>query len=143
MFVISREAHQLVVIGNQCVVRVEEIRRSGCRISVIVPPGISVERGNWLPQLTASPSDMIPDDQNHPLKKDHPALSGTAIEFFVQVGESIHICDASVRFTLMDIVPTRKVRLAFEAPCALSIHRKEVFEMLQRELRLPETGYEL
>lgn len=138
MLVVPREHGKAVVIGNQCVVRIEEIREQDCRITVIAPAGIAVEQGKGSRNVDTSTPDGDQDDQNHPLQRATPALCGEATTVFVGMGQCFHIHDVIVY--LMDILPT-KVRLGIEAPSALTIHRLEVFETIQSELRLTDDGY--
>jgi carbon storage regulator len=57
-----------------------------------------------------------------------------------KVGESLIIPDCGLTITVLSVKGNNSVRLGFEAPSRLAIHRQEVFERINRGAGRGESG---
>lgn len=137
MLVLSRQRDETVMIGDDIEVTVEEIRGDKVRLSVIAPEAISVHRKEVYERIQKENKAcgfVLADIATLGGLVGKPTRKGGGkLVLTRQQDETIMIGD-DIEVTVVDIRGD-KVRLGLTAPKAIAVHRKEVYERIQKEKR--------
>ena len=154
MLVLSRHRDEEIVIGDEIVITVVDIRGDKTRLRVAAPLEITVHRlevyqailresrTEQLEAPTGEPSQLVsrggrqqqPSGRNGGTNAGH--IGGLVLnrhrDETIIIGDDIFV-------TVVDIRGD-KVRLGIEAPKDVTVHRREVYEAIQNQARSAEHG---
>ncbi len=134
MLVLSRLRNESVFIGDRIQVFALDIRYDRVRLGIKAPLSTLVYRDNELLTMHSKPKGEIARDAfavMGQLAKGQGMLVCTR-----KPAESIWIGD-DIEISLVEI-RINKARLGFEAPRIIPIHRKEVYDAIQRERKFSQ-----
>lgn len=133
MLVLSRHKDESIMIGDNVMITIHEIRPDQVRLRFNAPNEIPVHRQEVYEAIRREQSKNGPEscedspDQNK--KRENPEKPGLVLSRHRD--ESVMIGD-NVMITIVDIRGD-KVRLGIEAPQEIPVHRQEVYEAIKRE----------
>jgi carbon storage regulator len=154
MLVLSRQRDETIMIGDDIELIVDEINGDKVRLRTIAPPTVPIHRKEVyeaiqrelreaakvkmedLQKLPGQPEGALPVTSIGPRSAQPAARSdkeGGGLVLSRQRDEVIMIGD-DIEVVIVDI-RSDKVRLGITAPATIPVHRKEVYEAIQRQNR--------
>ena len=124
MLVLSRKVNETIIINDNIVITVVDIRGDKVRLAIEHPREMPVHRREVLQELPGETGEHLPDIAKY-------SGEPTTLVLSRKTGESIVIASVIV-VTIVDIRDDI-VRLGVECPKDLPIHRSEVWDAIQRE----------
>jgi len=131
MLVLSRQRDECIIIGDNIVITVVEIRGDKVRLGINAPPEIPVHRQEVYEAIIRE--NLRANRSNSPVSSNAKpnARPGGNLVLSRQRDESIVIGE-NIVLTVVDIRGD-KVRLGVHAPTEIPVHRQEVYEAIQRD----------
>ena len=129
MLVLSRRQGQSVVIGDAIEVVIVQIQEDKVRIGVIAPPEIAVHRREAFPAIE-SPGDPPIEQPMEQFVGLNSTPQGDMLVLERKKNESI-VINGNITVVVVAIADD-KVRLGFDLPKEVPLHRRELYDALKR-----------
>lgn len=135
MLVLSRKESEDIIINNNIAVTIIEMRGNKARIGIKAPKNIPIYRAE------------IDDNEKRRVRQKANQAGSSTVDINkaggyltitrekdqrIEIGDNISIMVVEIRGD--------KVRLGIEAPKEVPVHRKEVYDAIQRERTAAESG---
>ena len=133
MLVLSRMKDESVMIGDEIEITIVGVRCDKVRLGIAAPKQMPVYRREMYDAIQREKSQGGAISAGSPggIRGKSPRARGAMMVVSREKDESIMIGD-DVEITIVD-VRGDKVRLGITAPRSIAVHRKEVYEAIQRE----------
>ena len=126
MLILQRYRNEIINVGDDIRVVIDDIRGNHVRIYIEAPPEISIHREEVYEAIQRGESRRQSAAKSTLTQKEF-----TRLVLSRKKDESIRIGD-DIRITITDIRGDR-VRIGIEAPRSVSVHRQEVYEKIKNE----------
>lgn len=148
MLVMSRQCNQSVMIGDEIEITITEVRGLKVRVGITAPLYIPIHRREIYDAIQREKVNHKGTFYNAS-NKNSSSQNVISVPFLVmgrEISESIVIGD-EIEVTILD-VRDEDVRLGFSIPKHIPVHRREIYDAIQRESETAsdtqiETSYEL
>jgi|GEM_PF-973437 len=127
MLVLSRKANESILVGDNVVFTIVEIRFGKVRVGIRAPRGIPVLRQMGTEEVAPDTIRGLPET----VRSTETAPPNSTLILSRKVGESI-LVGSDVVFTVVDIRGD-KVRIGIQTPKDLPVHRQEIVEAIEWE----------
>jgi carbon storage regulator CsrA len=136
MLVLSRQINESIMIGDDVEVKITNIQKNNIEIQITHPKEVPVypaEDYSLIKKCKADQKDEKLERQVAAIKKKWDNLNESRItrklDESIRIGDDVEIVVIDIRF----LESIFKARVGITAPKNISIHRREIYDAIQRE----------